>query len=71
MCSLFLAKLHSELIFYSVQLVVCRVEVVKSLPAHHHIAVYIFSDPVQSLQFENRAPPKPVLGDVVGWLVWA
>ena len=69
MCSLLPEELNSEHILYSVQLVVCRVAVVKSLPVHHHIAVYILSDTLGSLQFENRVPLKPVSARGRGWLV--
>ena len=46
MCSLLQEYLHSELILYSLQLVLCRVAAVKRLPINHYSADYIFSGPL-------------------------
>ena len=42
MCSLLLEDYHSELISFSLQLLLCRVAAVKRLPVHHHSADYTF-----------------------------
>ena len=61
MCSLLPRDLHSELISFSLQLLLCLVAAVKRLPMHHHSADYIFSGLLVLFgiglilsQFENR-----------------
>ena len=59
-CSLLPKDLHSELILFSLKLVLCHVVVVKCLPVHHHSEDHIFwSFGIIGLilsQFENRVP---------------
>ena len=65
MSSLLPEDLHSQLILSSLQLVLCRVAVVKRLPIRHHGADYIFWSfwviGIILSQSETKALLKPVL----------
>ena len=64
MCSLHPDDLNSELILSSLQLVLCHVVAVKSLPLHLYIFYSFWIIELFLSQFENRVPLKPVLGGV-------
>ena len=49
MCFLLPEDLHSELVLFLQQLVLCRVAAVKRLYVHHHSADYIFSGSLGSM----------------------
>ena len=51
MFSLLPEDLYSELVLFSLQLLLCRVATVKSLSINHHRAEYIFSGPLGLGQF--------------------
>ena len=66
-CSLFSKAILFDFYFTLLQLVLCRVAAVKSLPVHHYSAGYSLF-PLGSLShpgyLENRIPLKPALGGV-------